>query len=773
MAGTIKHPLIRSGSIKSRLYQEILTARIIDKGSSLVVAPTALGKTVIAAMVSAAVLKKNPKSKVLFLAPTKPLAVQHHRSMKAFINLKEDSFSLMTGALKPEERSDLWRKSTVICATPQTIENELVSSNIDLSDVSLLIFDEAHRAVKNYAYVFISKQYQRQGKNQLVLALTASPGASVEKINDVCSNLNINNIEIKTSGDSDVKEYVKELEIDWVKVDLPQEFTDIKKLLENVCSQRLNELKKMEFIESADIKNLTKKNLLDLGSKIRTIMLEKRDPLSFAAISLQASLMKLTYAIELLETQGIHSLSKYFNSINEKKIKSKAEKRLLSDMQITKARVLCEKLKNKGIDHPKLPKLLETLKLLLSKNPKAKFIVFSNYRNTASRIVNEINGIKGISAERFIGQAMKTNDKGLSQKKQHEMLERFRKGKFNVLVATSVAEEGLDIPAVDAVILYEPVPSEIRFIQRRGRTGRSQKGKVFIFMAKKTRDESFYWSSISKERKMIRTLNSMSKVFNGKNTSLFEQKSESKPTEDRHQKSILEFSRENNKGETDLKQTQAIIIVDHREKASRVMRHLAELDIAVKAKQLPVADYILSDRVAVERKAADDFLQSLLDGRLFSQVKELRRNFEKPVLIVEGSNIYSLRNISPKAISGAIASIIVDYSMPVVSTQNPAETAMILAAMAKREQFDEKRPVRLQGEKTAMTAAQQQQFIVESLPGIGPVMACELLKKFGSVEAVFSASDEELKKTENLGEKKAQAIRDILTRKFEEDKINN
>jgi Fanconi anemia group M protein len=149
----------------------------------------------------------------------------------------------------------------------------------------------------------------------------------------------------------------------------------------------------------------------------------------------------------------------------------------------------------------------EALKQIIQETKRGiKIIVFTQYRDTAREIVKNINEIEGVRAVRFVGQMTKEGDAGLSQKEQLKILDGFIGGEFNVLVATQVAEEGLDIPSVDLVVFYEPVPSEIRAIQRRGRTGRKRAGKVVVLMTKDTRDEGIYWSSAFKERRMKKSL---------------------------------------------------------------------------------------------------------------------------------------------------------------------------------------------------------------------------------------------------------------------------
>jgi len=226
------HPLLK-GEIKLREYQEAAVAVALNQ-NTLVVLPTGLGKTIIALYVAAQRLHKFPGSKILFLAPTKPLAQQHIESFRKHLELPEGQFALLTGEEPAKNRKEIWDKSRAIFATPQTIENDLITNNINLRDVSLVVFDEAHRAAGSYSYVFIAKKYAEQGKDQLSLALTASPGHSKEKIDEIVRNLNLKDVEIKSDKDHDVRPYVEKMDIEWVKVELPENFKRLRELLSEI-----------------------------------------------------------------------------------------------------------------------------------------------------------------------------------------------------------------------------------------------------------------------------------------------------------------------------------------------------------------------------------------------------------------------------------------------------------------------------------------------------------------------------------------------------------
>ena len=577
----IKHDLIKKDTVEARLYQELIVTKIIEKGNTLVVAPTALGKTLVAVMLAAHKLKENKESKILFLAPTKPLAVQHEKSFKKFLEVDEDKIVSITGTTKPSEREKIYNSATIINATPQTIENDLLNGRLNLKKFALVIFDEAHRAIGDYAYVFVNLQLQKHNQEALVVALTASPGSNEEKIQDVCRNLSIKNIEIKNNEDSDVKPYVNEIEVDWVKVELPTEFKKIKVLLETFQRVQLKFLKSIHVAKTENKNYYNRIRLLEMQAMLRKkLSSANANPILYSAISKSAAMLKVAHAEELLDTQGIGALNNYWEKILEEgaRGKSKAAKNIISNEEIKDAIRETRSLFEKNVQHPKYKELKKIILAQFKAKPNSKIIVFNHYRDSIKEVVNFLKDEKKIHATRFIGQATKGTEKGMSQKVQQQTLDELREGKHNVLVASSVAEEGLDIPSVELVVFFEPVPSEIRTIQRRGRTGRFGKGKTIILMAKGTRDEAFYWTAKNKEKKMKTTLNRI------KGTPLPEQST------------LLNFSE--NEAEEKI-----IVFVDSREQASNVTKKLFDREVKVIMKQLTVGDYVLSKDVCVERKS--------------------------------------------------------------------------------------------------------------------------------------------------------------------------
>jgi len=766
----ITHWLIKPNAIEQRLYQLNLAAAAL-KQSTLVVLPTGLGKTIVALIVIANRLHKM-SGKVIILSPTKPLVEQHASFLKKFMTLPPDEIVVFTGSIPPAKRIALWKGARVVVSTPQVIENDLLSHRIDLSDVIHITFDEAHRSVGNYAYVYIAEKYQSQAEDPLVLGITASPGASSEKIEEVCRNLSTSNVQVRTDDDPDVKPYVHYRELEWRHINVPLEIKGLKDSMQRVLDDRVEQLAKLDFIDP-NRNYLNKRELLDLQSRLQSGLRSGPDQRVFKAISLVAEILKVSHAIEITETQGPEALAKYFERLEHEacsKSGSKASRRLVEDVHMRQAMYA---LKELDITHPKLEAVNDIVSAQLLNNPDSRVIIFTNYRDMSELVTRNLKGVDNVRPVRFVGQASKYKDTGLTQKQQVEILDKFRSGEYNALVATSVAEEGLDIPATDLVLFYEPVPSEIRSIQRKGRTGRSHAGKVVVLVAKGTKDEAYYWSSRRKEKTMNSKMRQLSDTRNGQPSSETDgisgtgtpgttgttleipgvQGAPEQPAEKLEQKQLLDYSGE-----------KLQIYVDRREIRSGVARALESAGNDVILTTLEVGDYIVSDRVAIERKTDMDFLDSIIDKdrNIFGQLSDLARTYDRPVLIIEGDNLYATRQIHPNAIRGVLASIATDFGIPIISTRDAQDTAALIQVMAKREQVDEKRTPSLHGRKTAMTLSEQQEYIISSMSNIGPVAARKLLQHFGSVESVMRAGPDELMEVESIGPKTAQRIREVV-----------
>lgn len=574
----IIHPLIYERSIESRAYQKNIAESAFDK-NALVILPTALGKTIIAIMLTARTLYTYRRKRVVVVAPTRPLVLQHMKSFFSVLKLSQDKIAEITGKTPPLPRTAIWnnRDIRLVFATPEVVRNDLQDNRLSLNDFSLLVIDEAHRAVKDYAYTTIASQYVNQSEHPVILAMTASPGSDTKRIQDVCKNLFIEHIEYRTEEDTDVKPYINSINVNWQWVSLNSEYNYICSILKDMLNDKLKWLFQHGLLRKrGGIRWIFKRDLIDIGAEIRYNLElsqeETRASLYFALMQ-QSLALTLLYCVELIESQGAASLGAFLDRIekdnntfssNSNNIRgggsSKTQKSLINDPRIKEIRTLINTLK---IEHPKVKCLVEILRRKMPEqfvkqhqqpfaqtddnndnninnknhnivkkfnysdsiinsaiptkyNDTMRAIVFTQYRDTARHIVDILNS-NNITASRFVGQAKKEGDIGMKQEEQAQMLEAFRRGEFSVLVATSIAEEGLDIPEVDLVIFYEPIPSEIRYIQRRGRTGRRSSGSVIILAAKDTIDERHLNASKRRIEKMSQTLNTIESVLKSTN----------------------------------------------------------------------------------------------------------------------------------------------------------------------------------------------------------------------------------------------------------------
>ena len=505
--------------ISPREYQKKIFETCLKK-NCLVVLPTGLGKTLISLMLTIERMKEFPGEKVLFLAPTKPLAEQHLNYFKKHLPELFGDIQLFTGNVNAKKRKEIWRTADIIFSTPQCIANDLKKNLYNLKYVCLLIEDEAHRCVKNYDYNYVANEYKKQAENKRILGLTASPGSDKNKIKEICENLSIEEVELRTRDSDDVKEYLQELEFEKIMIEFPKEFEKIRQVLKKIFNDYVSELK-------------SRKLLFRMASKTELIGLQKKLSFSLSkgnknfntmlGVSACAQAIKIQHALELLETQTLKSFNRYLRDINEQAIKKKSKGvvKLASKHEFNFAIKKSRELLEKNIEHPKIKIIIDLIKKEKSKNNKSKIIIFTHFRETATEVSKSINGLKGVNSKIFVGQAKK-QDTGMNQKEQKKIIDEFSSGKVNVLCATCIAEEGLDIPEVNTVIFYEPVSSAIRSIQRAGRTARLMKGKLIILITKNTRDEFHYYASRSREKKMHTIIGSIKEEL--ANNKLSEQK---------------------------------------------------------------------------------------------------------------------------------------------------------------------------------------------------------------------------------------------------------
>lgn len=471
-----------------REYQEQMASSALAKGSTLVVLPTGLGKTLIAFLVAQEKLQSGP---VLFCAPTKPLAAQHEAEARRLLDLDEGEIALITGEMPPAKRKAAYpqdgSEARLVFSTPQTIENDIGSGAIAWN-FSLLVLDEVHRAVGKYAYARVAQEARKHGT--AILGLTASPGGQKKKIVEMTTMLGISNVEIRTQDDADVAKYSMPLAMKFIEVQLTPKMEEAKDELRKMVGEKMNTMRRMGYPG----KFASKKGLSEMRMKI----LASRSPLRFSALSQHATLFSLSHCLELLETQGMHTFLAFVDKMKNRD-ESKAQKRILGDARFVR---IVERMKDAG-EHPKLERLIALLKEKAAANGALKAIVFCQYRAQASLIAKKL-AESGMRAQEFMGKK-----DGVTAQGQKDTLAAFRRGGFDIMVATSIGEEGLDIPSVDMVVFYEPVPSEIRSIQRRGRAGRAKTGEVYVLVTKGTQDQGFFFASKRREDSMRRIVGRM------------------------------------------------------------------------------------------------------------------------------------------------------------------------------------------------------------------------------------------------------------------------
>ena len=490
------------GPITPRQYEVDIASQCL-KENTLIVLPTGLGKTAIAALVAREIMDHGKR--VLFLAPTKPLVSQHLKTLKSFLNLDRDYAGSLTGETSEKSRPVMMSRKLLV-STPQSIENEIAKGSFVHSGFGLVVFDEVHRATGNYSYVAIARNPELRS-GCLFMGMTASPGSDRSRLMGLMNEMGFSKIIVKTEKDPEISRYVNDTRIEVVRIKRPREAEVILTSAWEVLRSLKERLSRSEYFAGATVKRSdVARAIPDMVQRARSGETEL-----FGLVSQATAFIRFDYAVEYLESQGVEIFHDYIS-----RILSSQDRSAIRTIQILRSHPEFHKmmsLTETFLEHGDNPKMLYVQRLIterLKSAPESRIIVFTHFRKTSDILSAFLaKGSGDVKVARFIGQGSKAQDKGLKQKEQEEILQKFRNGDFNVLVATSVAEEGLDIPATDLVIFFEPISSDIRSIQRRGRTGRARAGEVIILTYEGGRDIGYLLSSFSKERKMISNIRSM------------------------------------------------------------------------------------------------------------------------------------------------------------------------------------------------------------------------------------------------------------------------
>ncbi len=778
----LDHPLLTPALLERREYQLSL-ANTARSDHTLVSLATGLGKTTVSLLVTAhrlGAIEEQP-SRSLLLAPTKPLVEQHAAFYREALTIDDERIVVFTGGVSPDDRAELFEDARVVVATPQVIENDLIANRISLETVVHCTFDECHRATGDYAYNYIAERYHQDAVHPLVTAMSASPGGTKEEILTVCENLGLSDVAVMTEDDADVSEHTYETTIDWEKIELPEAIITIRDSLNDVIRDRLEALRELG-VTNVSSPDCSQKQLNAMRGKLQRLI-DAGNSDGYEGMSLHAELMKLRRAVELVETQSVESLRRYFErqrNAAKSSGASKAAQRFVSDPAVRSAMDAAESFDDL---HPKFRRARILLAQTLGIDDGERVIVFTESRDTAETLTSFFND--HFKTRKFVGQADTDGSEGMTQTEQRETLQAFREGEFEVLVSTSVAEEGLDVPEVDLVLFYEPVPKGIRSIQRKGRTGRGREGHVVVLLAEDTRDEAFFWISRREEKRMQSELESLKEVAGAVRSELSQtiatDPSDGQSTQPQSGQTALDAFEQPAEPATEAPVTDdpptpsdddgVEIVIDQRELDATIARSLSTRDqLTTRLETLDVGDYICSDRVVVERKSVSDFLDTIVEGdrSMFEQVSAATRSYQRPIVVVEGAQdaLFEGRNIHPNAIRGALSSLAIDFGASVLFTPDEDGTTELLATIAKREQLDDDRTVSVHGDKHSKTVAEQQEYVVSAIAEVGPVTAQALLSEFGTVENVMTATEDDLQTVSGVGEVTAARIRDVLTAEY-------
>lgn len=464
------------------------------------VMPTGFGKTAVEWMAMAEALRLE-RGKILLIAPTTGLVDQQRRMATEMLNLDANKIVSYTGEITPTKRPPLWSQGSVIMATAQVIRNDATNGIIDLREVGLLIVDEAHHSTGNHAYAQVGDLYLTANPSALVLGATASPGSSEANILEVARRLGIERLDVSKKEDPLLIPYSVKLEAVPHRLNLPEQLNELLAPIQDQQDAEAEHLRRLGFL--APTGHLSSK-LIEEAQRRASMAIQRRDRRGYDAARRIGDLRRAHLLLDLLRTQGVTSAMSFLQRAEEDgRSGERSTNRFVGLPAIHEFRRLA---RISGELHPKPEYVRNLVEIQRKENPESKMLIFTEYRDTVDHLVEALDEIPGVLVDKFIGQSGKGKRKGMTQRQQLAQLNKFREGKLNVLVATSVGEEGLDVPAADLVILYEPVASAIRAIQRRGRTARQRDGSVHTLIAIGSRDEFVNSAAQRREAKMYTLL---------------------------------------------------------------------------------------------------------------------------------------------------------------------------------------------------------------------------------------------------------------------------
>ncbi|XP_065183878.1 uncharacterized protein LOC135814649 [Sycon ciliatum] len=480
-----------------RQYQLDITRTALFS-NTLVALPTGLGKTLIAAVVIYNFQRWYPSKKILFMAPTKPLVAQQIDACCNIMRLPTSHCCTVTGSSLPKQRTSLWKEKRIFFLTPQVVQNDLHRGICPAGDICLVVVDEAHRAQGRHSYVEVVRELHKTSKNIRVLGLSATPGENMQGVQQVVENLLISRVELRTEDSADVRQYAQDRSVEQMKVSLNDEIDRMKAEYLKLLTPLLQRLRSDGNLWISNMEQPTNlRNVLIVAKK--KFQAGRQFNQNAAAMNSvdkdYAMALSLAHSFEILQTHGLWCLYQTLVTASSQRA---------PQMSVTGIRRIFSQLEShfssadrlpgqpSAISHPKMAVLKEVVNAHFREHGEStRVIIFSQFRVSVEEIAATLRATSPlVSIAEFVGQSNSGSNsevtsnqgKGLTQKEQQKVLDHFRTGRVNTLVATSVAEEGLDIGSVDLIVCFDVQQSSLRMVQRMGRTGRKRTGKVVVLL---------------------------------------------------------------------------------------------------------------------------------------------------------------------------------------------------------------------------------------------------------------------------------------------------
>jgi ATP-dependent DNA helicase MPH1 len=477
----------------------------------LVALPTGLGKTFIAATVMLNWFRWTNDAQMVFVAPTKPLVSQQVSACLDIAGIPRSQTTMLTGGAAPGLRAKEWQSKRLFFMTPQTLINDLKTGIADPKRIVLLVVDEAHRATGGYAYVEVVKFLRRFNQSFRVLALTATPGSTVESVQAVIDGLDISRVEIRTENSIDIREYVHSRDVEIEIFENSDEMIFCMDLLSTTLRPLVSQLRTMNAYWGNDPMGLTAFGLTKarqqwMGSDAGR---NANFGLKGKVNAIFTVLASLAHAIDLLKYHGIVPFYRHilhFKSNTDGQKGGKWQKQVVQDESFKKLLSHLEPWSKNPefIGHPKLEYLKSVIlnhfmdagegKENVNSNgrPATRVMIFVHFRDSAEEVTRVLQRYAPmIRPHVFVGQSSAKGSEGMDQKTQLSIIEKFKGGTYNTIVATSIGEEGLDIGEVDLIVCYDSSASPIRMLQRMGRTGRKRAGRITLLLMKGKEEDNY------------------------------------------------------------------------------------------------------------------------------------------------------------------------------------------------------------------------------------------------------------------------------------------